>query len=75
MPRSTASGLRITPAVAAIYNDQIDPPSVESEVDIYAKGAAARQDFIGFQSRKQREEDERSQLETPHTHQDLTTTH
>ncbi|MGB6944335.1 MAG: hypothetical protein WBE37_18175 [Bryobacteraceae bacterium] len=74
MPRSTASGLRITPAVAAIYNYQIDLPLVEAEVNIYAKGAPARQDFTGFQSRKQREEDERSR-ETPETHLDLTTTH
>ena len=74
MPRSTASGLRITPAVAAIYNYQIAPPSVEAEVNIYAKGAPPRQDFTGFQSRKQREEEERSR-ETAQTHPDLTTTH
>jgi hypothetical protein len=41
MPRSTASGLRITPAVAATYNYQIDPPSVEAEVNVYAKAASS----------------------------------
>jgi hypothetical protein len=61
MPRSTASGLHITPAVAAFYNYQIDPPSVEAEVSVYAKGAPPRRDFTGFRSRKQREEDEREQ--------------
>jgi hypothetical protein len=64
MPRSTASGLRITPTVAAIYNYQIDPPSVQAEVNAYAKGAPTRQDFTGFQSRKQREEDERATTQT-----------
>ena len=59
MPRSTASGLRITPTVAAFYNYQIHPPSVEAELCVYAKGAARRADFTGFQSRKHREEDER----------------
>jgi hypothetical protein len=58
MPRSTAPGLRITPAVAAFYNYQIDPPSVEAKVNVYAKGAAPRGDFTGFRSRKQRVEDE-----------------
>jgi hypothetical protein len=55
MPRSTAPGLRITPVVAAFYNYQIDPTSVQAEVNVYAKGAAPRGDF---RSRKQREEDE-----------------
>jgi hypothetical protein len=59
MPRSTASGLRITPAVAAFYNYQILPPSVEAEFSVYAKGALPRRDFTGFRSRSQREEDER----------------
>ena len=58
MPRSTAPGLRITPVVAAFYNYQIDPPSVQAEVNVYAKGAAHRGDFTDFRSRKQREEDE-----------------
>jgi len=57
MPRSTASGLRITPAVADFYNYQIHPPSAETELSVYAKGAPPRRDFTGFQSRKQREED------------------
>ena len=61
MPRSTASGLRITPSVAAFYNYQIHPPSVEAEVRVYAMGAAPRLDFTGFQSRKQREEDQLNQ--------------
>jgi hypothetical protein len=56
MPRSTTSGLRITPAVAAFYNYQIHPPSVETEVNVYARGAPPRRDFTGFQSRKQHEE-------------------
>jgi hypothetical protein len=63
MPRSTSSGLRITPLVAAFYNYQISPPSVEAEVSVYAKGSAPRADFTGFQSRKQREEEERSRAE------------
>jgi hypothetical protein len=54
-------GLRITPAVAAFYNYQIDPPSVEAEASVYAKSAPPRRDFTGFQSRAQREEDEREQ--------------
>jgi hypothetical protein len=62
MPRSTASGLRITPEVAAFYNYQIHPPSVEAEVSMYAKGAPPRRDFTGFRSRRQREEDEREGL-------------
>ena len=61
MSRSTASGLRITPAIAAFYNYQIDPPSVEAELNVYAKGAPPRLDFTGFQTRKQREETEREQ--------------
>jgi hypothetical protein len=61
MPRSTASGLSITPAVAGFYNYQISPKSVEVEVNIYAKGAPPREDFTGFQSRKQRAEDDRQQ--------------
>jgi hypothetical protein len=61
MPRSTASGLRITPAVAAFYNYQIHPPSVKAELNVYAKGALPRRDFTGFRSRKQREEDDREQ--------------
>ena len=61
MPRSTASGLRITPAIAAYYNYQIDPPSVEAELNVYAKGAPPRRDFAGFQTRQQREEDQREQ--------------
>jgi len=61
MSRSTASGLRITPAIAAYYNYRIDPPSVEAELNVYAKGIAPRRDFTGFQTRKQREEDEREQ--------------
>ena len=61
MTRSTASGLRITPAVAAFYNYQIHAPSVEAEVRVYAKGAPPRRDFTGFQSRQQRQEDEREQ--------------
>ena len=60
IPRSTASGLRITPAVAAFYNYQIHPPSVEIELTVYAQGATPWADFTGFQSRKQREEDARS---------------
>jgi hypothetical protein len=60
MPRFTASGLRITPEVAAFYNYRIHSPSVEAEVTVYAKGAPRRPDFTGFQSRKQREEDERA---------------
>jgi hypothetical protein len=59
MPRSTASGLRITPTVAAFYNYQIHPPSVEAELRVYAKGAAPRADFTGFQSRTHRAEDAR----------------
>jgi len=59
MPRSTASGLRITPTVAAFYNYQIHPPSAEIELSVYAKGAPPRRDFTGFQSRSQRGEDER----------------
>jgi hypothetical protein len=59
MPRSTASGLRITPTVAPFYNYQIHPSSVEADVRVYAKGAARRGDFTGFQSRKQRAEDAR----------------
>jgi hypothetical protein len=61
MPRSTVPGLRITSAVAAFYNYQIHPRSVEAEVNVYAKGAPPRQDFTGFQSRKQREEDQLNQ--------------
>jgi hypothetical protein len=57
MPRTTAPGLSITPAVAAFYNYQIHPPSVEAEVSVYAKGVQPRSDFMGFRSRKQREED------------------
>ena len=57
-PRSTASSLRITPEIAAFYNYQIHPPSVEAEVNVYAKGGALRRDFTGFRSRKQREEDQ-----------------
>jgi hypothetical protein len=53
------SGLSITFAVAAFYNYQPHPPSVEAEVNVYATGAPRRSDFTGFQSRKQREEDER----------------
>lgn len=59
MYRSTASGLRITPAIAAFYNYQIDPPSVEAELNVYATGAPPRLDFTGFQTRKQREENQR----------------
>jgi hypothetical protein len=66
MPRSTAPGVRITPAVAAFYNYRIHPPSVEAEVSVYAHGAPPRQDFTGFRSRKQREEDEREQREEAH---------
>jgi hypothetical protein len=62
MRLSTASGLRITPEVAAFYNYQIHSPSVEAEVSVYAKGAPPRRDFRGFRSRKQREEDERDGL-------------
>jgi hypothetical protein len=36
MPRSTMSGLSITSAVAAFYNYQPHPPSVEAEVNVYA---------------------------------------
>ena len=61
MPRSTTSGLRITPAVAAFYNYQTDPPSVEAEVSFYARGAWPRPDFTGSRSRRQREADEREQ--------------
>lgn len=57
MPRSTASGLSITPTVAGFYHYQIHPPSVETELNVYAEGAAPRSDFTGFQSRKQREEE------------------
>jgi hypothetical protein len=63
MPRSTASGLNIPPSVAAFYNYQIHAPSVETEVTVYAKGAAPRTDFTGFRSRKQREEDEREKAD------------
>jgi len=59
MPRSTASGLSITPEVATFYNYQIDPPSVEAEVSFYAKGSQPRRDCTGFQTRRQREEDQR----------------
>jgi hypothetical protein len=65
MPQSTNAGLRITPSVAAFYNYQISPPSVEAEVKVYAKGAPPRLDFKGFQSRRQREEDERRNSQTP----------
>jgi hypothetical protein len=61
MPRCAASGLSITPAVAAFYNYRIHPPSVETELSVYAKGAPPRPDFTGFQTRKQRDEDEREQ--------------
>ena len=64
MPRSTTSGLRITPSVAAFYNYQVSPPSVDAEVNVYAKGAPPRRDFTGFRSRRQREQDEREQVET-----------
>jgi hypothetical protein len=60
LPRSISAGLRITPAVAAFYNYQIHPPSVEAEVNVYATGAPPRRDFTGFRSRKQREEETRS---------------
>jgi hypothetical protein len=56
MGRSTASGLRITPAIAAFYNYRIHPPSVEAELSVYAKGAPPRRDFTDFQSRKQQRE-------------------
>jgi hypothetical protein len=59
MPQSTTSGLRIIPSVAAFYNYQISPPSVEAEVNVYAKGARPRRDFTGFRSRQQREDDAR----------------
>jgi hypothetical protein len=59
MPQSTTSGLRITPSVAAFYNYQVSPASVEAEVNVYAKGAPPRRDYTGFRSRRQREEDER----------------
>jgi hypothetical protein len=42
MPRSTASGLRITPSIAAFYNYQIHPSSVEAEVSVFAQGVAPR---------------------------------
>ena len=61
MPKSTASGLRITPTVAAFYNYQIHPPSVEAEVNVYAQGAPERRDFTGFRSRRQRAEDDSEQ--------------
>jgi len=66
MPKSSASGLSITPAVARFYNYQIDPPSAEAEVSVYAKGAPPWRDFTGFQSRRQRAEDE-DEGETPST--------
>ena len=59
MPQSTNSGLHITPSVADFYNYCVSPPSVEAEVNVYAKGAPPSQDFTGFRSRQQREEDER----------------
>ena len=68
MPGSTTSGLRITPAVAAFYNYQISPPSVEAEVNVYAKGAPPRRDFTGFQSRKQREAEEREHVDSKFPH-------
>jgi hypothetical protein len=61
VPRSTASGLSITPAVAAFYNYQIHSQSVEAEVNAYAPGVPQRRDFTGFRSRQQRAEDEREQ--------------
>jgi hypothetical protein len=62
MPRSTASGLSITPPVSAFYNYQIHSPSVEAEVNVYAAaGVPLRRDFTGFRSRRQRAEDEREQ--------------
>ncbi len=63
MPRSTASGLSITSLVAAFYNYQLHPPSVEAEVNVFAQGAPRRSDFNNFRSRKQREEDERKPTE------------
>jgi hypothetical protein len=45
--------------VATFYNYQVHPPSVETELNVYAKGAPLRPDFTGFRSRKQREDDER----------------
>jgi hypothetical protein len=62
MHRSTSSGLRITPEVAIFYNYQVSLPSVEAEVSVYAKGAPPRRDVTGFQSHRQREEDERERL-------------
>jgi len=70
MPRSTASGLHIAPAVAAFYNYRIHPPSAETEVSVYAKGAGPRSDFTGFRSRKQREEDEQEPADQPSASRD-----
>jgi hypothetical protein len=44
--------------VAAFYSYQLHPPSVEAEVNVFAKGAPVRQDLTGFQTRKQPEEDD-----------------